>query len=262
MKFFLTGDCHRNFSRFKDFIIQHPVEQIGMIILGDAGININRETDDFYFKRALAKKYPNITFYLVRGNHEERPNNVTGMCAMYDQYVDGSVYLEPKFPHIKYFIDGGVYRINHLKTLVIGGAYSVDKFYRLERNLPWFASEQLTAEEQTYIAARTKQEKFDIVLTHTCPITWEPTDLFLPMINQQQVDKTMENFLQEIKENISWKYWFFGHYHEDRMERPYVRMFYRDIVSLDEAIGTWQEYDKTQDISPWYTKKSPHFYWD
>ena len=28
----------------------------------------------------------------------------------------------------------------------------------------------------------------------------------------------------EVKENIKWDIWLFGHYHADRIERPYVLM--------------------------------------
>lgn len=42
-------------------------------------------------------------------------------------------------------------------------------------------------------------EKYDFVFTHTCPISWEPRDLFLPMINQGTVDRTMENWLDDVK---------------------------------------------------------------
>lgn len=36
------------------------------------------------------------------------------------------------------------------RHLVIGGAYSVDKYYRLENDLLWFADEQPSAEIKTY----------------------------------------------------------------------------------------------------------------
>ena len=72
-----------------------------------------------------------IKIYCVRGNHEERPENISSMEIYWDEIVDNYVYYEHEYPNIKYFMDGKVYYINGWKTLVIGGAYSVDKWYRL-----------------------------------------------------------------------------------------------------------------------------------
>lgn len=262
MKWYVTGDTHRDFSRFKEFSEKIGNQKCAVIILGDAGVNINKPTEDYWFKNSLQKKYPNITFYLVRGNHEERPTGVHDIHFYYDAEVDGNVWVEPAFPNIKYLADGGIYCINGLKTLVIGGAYSIDKYYRLERGLSWFASEQLTANEMANIKENVAGKDFEMVLSHTCPIDWEPTDLFLPYVSQQQVDKSMERFLQEIQTSISWNIWLFGHYHDDRLERPGVQMFYRDIESLDDIWNRWDNYWMTGQLDQWYLRKSPHFYMD
>lgn len=37
------------------------------------------------------------------------------------------MYYEEKYPNILFAIDGEIYNLNSKKTLVIGGAYSVDK---------------------------------------------------------------------------------------------------------------------------------------
>ena len=42
--------------------------------------------------------------------------------------------------------DGEIYNIEGTKHLVIGGAYSVDKFYRLAHNYGWWPDEQPTKE--------------------------------------------------------------------------------------------------------------------
>lgn len=259
-KFYFTGDLHRDFSRCFDFNNEHQDERVGLIVLGDAGINVGKRTDDFYFKRSLQKKYPNIEFYLVRGNHEERPENVNGMCCLYDVSVDGHCYIEPMFPHIHYFKDGETYIIEGKKILVLGGAYSIDKYYRIEHGWSWFPSEQLTTEERDRIFNKIKDNNFDIVLSHTCPIDWEPTDLFLPYVSQHEVDKSMENWLQEVKENIKWKLWLFGHYHDDRIERPHVEMLYKEIQSLSSIWERWENYNKTNTLQPFYLRKSPYFY--
>ena len=97
---------------------------------------------------------------------------------------------------------------------------------------------------------------YDFVLTHTCPISWEPRDLFLGMIDQSTVDKSMELWMDDLKDKITWKVWLFGHYHRDRLERPRVEMFYHNMEDLDTIWKRWT----TDEELPWWLAKSPN-YW-
>lgn len=228
----VTGDTHGDMSRFDTIDYSPNPGMINIIILGDSGCNYYGGKEDADIKNKLNKTRAN--FYLVRGNHEERPENVSGMIKTYDETVDGMVYLQYEYPHIKYLMDGGIYNINGLKTLVIGGAYSVDKYYRLAMGYKWFSEEQLTSDEMAAITEKVKGQKFDLVLTHTCPLDWKPTDLFL-----KEVDQSMEIWLNDLKNEIDWKIWLFGHYHSDRLERPHVQMLYKNIENLSDIWDRW-----------------------
>ena len=142
---------------------------------------------------------------------------------------------------------------------VIGGAYSVDKWYRLSNNYIWFKDEQLTDEEMLQCTKDLINQEVDFVFTHTCPICWEPKDLFLNSINQASVDKAMELFLEEIGQCLDWKIWCFGHFHADRIERPYVEQFFTDTENILNIWQRWQKYYKTKELD-WWLDKSPNFY--
>lgn len=211
------------------------------------GLNFYLNKTDYKNKRAVNDM--GFRIYAVRGNHEERPQNL-GMKLIWDSDTSGMVYYEPEFPNIRYFMDGGLYVINKHTVLVIGGAYSVDKEYRLLRagytigeaetanpkKCGWFKDEQLTKEERDRIASFVKGKHFGLVLTHTCPIQWEPTDLFLPSIDQTKVDKTMEYWLAGIESSISYNLWLCGHYHADRGIAPRAKMLYWGIEDLEDLI--------------------------
>lgn len=206
----------------------------------------------------MSKKYK-FRIYCVRGNHEARPQNVEGMHTIYDEDVDGLVYIQDKWPNIRYFKDFGCYMIDNFEVAVIGGAYSVDKFYRLEKGFRWFEDEQLTEEEMLDCTVDLTGIEADIVLTHTCPICWEPRDLFLPTINQSTVDKSMELFLEEIGTCFGWKVWIFAHYHRDRLERPGVEQFFQHTENIKDIWQRWDDYWNKGDLD-WYIPKSPLFY--
>ena len=163
------------------------------------------------------------------------------MTEYFDMDIHNFVYMEEEFPNIKYLRDGEEYKFNGHSTLVIGGAYSVDKWFRLDGRpentdswTGWFKDELLTLTEMADITKYTYGCKYDFVLTHTCPRSWEPTDLFLRSVIQSSVDKTMEYWLDVFKEYIQWEVWLFGHYHADRYIKPGVEMLYTSIVDLEE----------------------------
>lgn len=255
----ITGDCHANISRFKNLNQEDKNdENLAIIILGDSGFNYTMGANDSHLKNLLDKKYK-FTIYCLRGNHEARPQNVQGMELIYDENVKGEVYMQSKWPKLRYFKDWGVYQILDYKIAVVGGAYSVDKYYRLANGLRWFEDEQLDIDEMLHCTRDFTNIKADLVLTHTCPVSWEPKDMFLPSIDQSSVDKTMELFLDELAQVFDWNVWCFGHYHADRLERPHVEQLFNDMEDLDVIMTRWGGYDETGELD-WWLVKSPNFY--
>lgn len=256
-KWIITGDCHGQFMRFRHL---EKTPNTAIIVLGDVGLNYNLDKNDYAAKKGLCKKYP-FTFYCVRGNHDARPGENLGMKLVHDEDVNGPVWIEEDFPQIKYFCEWGHYNINGLKTLVIGGAYSVDKHYRLTRGWKWFEDEQLKDFEMDSCFRNAELKHFDLILSHTCPYSWRPTDLFLTSIDQTTVDNTMEIWLEKIKDRVNWDIWLYGHYHADRLERPHAEIFYYEMEDLNNIITRWKNYGENNELD-WWLSKSPDFYMD
>ena len=237
---------------------EYEPSETAVIILGDFGANYYLSKHDWKIKHHAAKF--GYTIYALRGNHEQRASLVKNMEKVYDNFVHGYVYMEQEFPNIKYFADEvAEYNIMDKKVLCIPGAYSVDKWYRLQNDWQWFSQEQLTKEEMKYAEDQFEGEHYDIILSHTCPISWEPRDLFLNCIDQSKVDKTMEIWMEKFKDMIGWGIWCFAHYHTDRIERPYVEQFYERVEDLDTIWERWTKYHKTHELD-WWLPKSPNFY--
>lgn len=272
----VTGDTHGGMSTITRIgninrNMNCIPEESAIIILGDAGLNFFLNGTDKKYKKTLNNMgYP---IYCVRGNHEERPENIPGMVLIEDENVNNAVWIQEEFPNIRYFVDGNEYNIGGHSTLVIGGAYSIDKWYRLARagyapseaetanpkKCGWFKDELLTKEEMSAISDNVNGKHFDFVLSHTCPHSWEPTDLFLNGIDQSQVDKSMEIWMDDLKNKIDWRIWLFGHYHADRIERPYVEQMYMDYENIDTIWNRW--FDKKTYEKEWWLPKSPYMQW-
>ena len=249
--YYAIGDIHGDFKAVRDFVqrniqlhkdIANGDENV-LICLGDFGGNYFFNHRDEGFKKKLGKYQ--FTYFVIRGNHEERPSKVMEMYPDLwhtEEYFGNLVYVENQFPYIKYASDiPCIYNIAGAKTLVIPGAFSVDKSYRLANGWGWFEGEQLTNEEMSIGLKLIKDHNnsFDLVLSHTCPIIFEPTDLFLSFVDQSMVDKTMERYLGKIEYNIDYKLWLWGHYHADRMypEGKQIMLFHQ-ALKLDGWLST------------------------
>lgn len=238
-KWLCTGDTHGSLERFypSNFTTEKP-EETAIIILGDASFNyyLNKRDD----KLKHAADIMSMTFYCVRGNHEARPQDIPGMEILHDDNVNGPVYWQPEYPGIRYLMDGCFYIIDGKTTLVLGGAYSVDKFYRLANGWGWFENEQLSEEERNYIynyvsnlAHTGRIEDVELVLSHTAPVDFEPREMFLSCIDQSDVDKSTETWLQKIYDLIPEQtFWLFGHYHADMIMGDNIAMLYERIIDL------------------------------
>lgn len=230
---YLTGDTHGDFTRIEEFCLKmHTTKDDLMIILGDAGFNFSRNRIDS-FKKELVSEYP-IRVFCLHGNHEIRPQNISSYVE--GDFCGGKVLYEPDYPDILFAVDGEVYEFNGLSCMVIGGAYSVDKYYRLARGYGWWEDEQPSPEIKTRVERRLAEmgQKVDVVLSHTCPLKYEPVEVFLDFIPQDTVDKSTEVWLGQIEDKLDYKKWYCAHYHTaKKIDRLQFMFEDYDLLTLE-----------------------------
>ena len=228
---YITGDTHGNFDRIVRFCekMQTSRDDV-MIILGDAGFNYYGDWRDEHQKKRMAK-LP-ITVFSIHGNHEMRPETLPRYKEQ--PWRSGTVYVEDAYPNLLFAKDGEVYDLDGRKTLVIGGAYSVDKHYRLSRGWGWWPDEQPSQGIKDRVEQKLQQIgwQVDVVLTHTTPLCYEPREVFLPFIDQSEVDKSTEAWLGGIEVRLFYDRWYCGHYHVSKVIDKMMFMF-EDIRELE-----------------------------
>lgn len=228
---YITGDTHGSFKRIVDFCNENNTSKDDiLIILGDAGINYYMDWRDDELKNKLSE-LP-ITLFCIHGNHEQRPSELTKYSLV--SFKGGQAYHDPTHPNIYFAKDGEVFNFYGKRCLVVGGAYSVDKQYRTLRGLNWWSNEQPSEETKQYVEQVCSEHNwdFDAILTHTCPLKYEPVETFLPMIDQSTVDKSTEEWLDKIEDEVDYDKWYCGHYHTDKVIDN-MRFLYKDIIELE-----------------------------
>lgn len=213
--YYITGDTHGDFTRIERFCERfHPTRDDVMIILGDAGFNYYGGKRDRRVKQRMAEMP--ITIFSIHGNHEMRPGKIPSYHLQ--QWHGGMVFVEDAYPSLLFAVDGEVFDMGGLQTIAIGGAYSVDKYYRLMNGWNWWPDEQPTPEMKKGIEKCLDYQhwKVDVVLSHTVPLKYEPVEVFLPQIDQSQVDKSTETWLDSIEDLLAYRHWYAGHYHTEK----------------------------------------------
>ena len=183
-----------------------------IVLLGDVGANYTGTVRDAMLKSQMNKL--GCTFFCIHGNHENRPQNIPTYKEK--TWRGGRVLYEEEYPNLLFPIDGDIFDFDGYKCLVIGGAYSVDKFYRLLRNMKWWEDEQPSAETKKYVERQIAENKIDVIFSHTCPAKYTPIEMFLPFIDQSTVDDSTEQWLDTIEEKVDYKAWYLGHWHTDK----------------------------------------------
>lgn len=120
--------------------------------------------------------------------------------------------------NVFYLKQGEIYTIDDKRFLILGGAMSDDKVWRKPHESWWKQEEWSEGEKENCFAKIKENKEFDYVLSHTGPsagITLTD-DFFCNEENLKQLQKDSNVvFNDKIDSTISYKKWFFGHWHSD-----------------------------------------------
>ena len=208
MATFLKGDIHGNLFEIIDFINRFNLgKNDNIIILGDCGIAWRKDKKDLAQNIKLWNECGNgVKLYFIDGNHENF--NILNSLPIENNMgkIADNIY------HLR---RGQVYEFENKKILVCGGADSIDKYRRIE-NFTWWKEEAISQETIDDIPAG----HYDYVLTHCCPRSiFEKNRIYLStlqFLDENKINHSSEDMLEQLKNKIIFDHWFFAHYHINR----------------------------------------------
>ena len=138
MKIYVTGDFHRDINDLKFRCDLHNVQSGDLVLVcGDDCLNYTSERMDKVVKQMISEW--GIEFLFINGNHQRKPETITNVyhTAIWN---NGIIYQDDDFPLLHFAKDGEIYTIDNKTIAVCGGAYSVDKYFRIFEAMrlnPW-----------------------------------------------------------------------------------------------------------------------------
>lgn len=258
---YITGDCHGEFERLKNTrrsFIPDQVFKPGdyLIVCGDMGLLWKKDSWDYEYNcKVLNKVIPTVLF--VPGNHEnydwieELPVTEWHGGKVRKVLGDKVIMLER----------GQVLEIEGKKFFTFGGASSHDfdmildpseptywedrelaqwthTFYRVLGESWW--PQELPDEEEMQ-EGRDNLEKVgwevDYVITHCCSSGtqdyMQENYKFDGYSNSRYKTDVLTDYFDEIEKKLSYKQWFFGHFHRDMCIDELHTVLYEIVMPLD-----------------------------
>ncbi len=229
MAFIISGDTHGTVDLSKvvnyfENTARSYCKDDYLIICGDVGV-CGFLTSDEMITRETLRNLP-ITTLFVDGNHENFENLNSYRV---DEWNGGKVhFIENDIIHL---MRGQVYNIEGTKFFTFGGAYSIDRSYRI-KGATWFPEEIPSREEYEEGWKNLEKADFcvDYIISHT-----GPREVVAAMGYGEMSDEEIElhQYLQRIADNTDFTAWYFGHFHEDTDIEDMFYCVYEEITEIE-----------------------------
>lgn len=245
MAIYVTGDTHQSIDIHKLTTSNFPEQKEltkndYVIICGDFGLLWNCiETgktvesnhkdkcwteEEFYWKKWLEDK--NFTTLFIDGNHENFDRLNTYPIS---DWNGGKV--QKISDSIIHLLRGEIYHIDGNCIFTLGGAMSVDRgpitnTEEIDKGVIWWPEEQMSEKEYLYALDNLNRvnNKVDYVITHDMPAG-------LNIYYNYKLSKH-SNYLEMIRNTISYKHWFCGHMHDDQ-DYGSISILYQRVLPIN-----------------------------
>lgn len=248
---YITGDCHSDFRRFGKNIFPEQEEMTKddyVMICGDFGGVWDKDEESRHEKWWLdwLEERPFTTLF-VDGNHENFDRLYSYPAEVWN---GGKVHkLRNSVIHL---MRGQVFILDGKKIFTFGGASShdidggilelddpdyrykkkeLDKGYKPYRinHLSWW-KEELPSDDELQEGLRNLAEHnntVDFIVSHCCATSTQV--LLGGSLFKADV---LTNYFEQIRQNVNFKRWFFGHYHDNRNVNAEEILLYEQIIRI------------------------------
>ncbi len=220
---YITGDTHGSQARLSRETMPFAdrwTKRDTLIICGDFGYLFNGGPKEELALRELSFRPYTIAF--VDGNHENY-----NLLANYPAIAWRGGMARRIRRNVYHLMRGQVFEMEGHTIFTLGGGFSIDRARRYE-GVDWWPAEMPAPEE--YETARRSLLRcdydVDYVITHAAP-----EKIMKQIFGDHEGEKELNDFLQWMVENVTYKRWYFGHLH---MDAPLENRLYAMFLSVRE----------------------------
>jgi predicted phosphodiesterase len=220
---YVTGDTHGSLARLSTDSMPFAsrwTRKDTLIVCGDFGFLFSGGTREETALRELSFRPYTILF--VDGNHEN-----FGLLDTYKPIPWKGGMARRLRRNIYHLMRGQVFELEGHTVFTMGGGFSIDRSRRY-KGVDWWPAEMPGPEE--YAEARKNLEhcdhNVDYIITHTAP-----ERVMLQIFGEHEGEKELNDFLEWVLTNVSYKRWYFGHLH---MDAPLDNNLYAMFLSVRE----------------------------
>ncbi len=222
---YITGDTHGDFSRFKNPMLRKLKKQDALIICGDFGFIWDGSKKEQKLLKKIGKLPYNVLF--VEGSHENydllEQYEVSDWCGGKTRLISG---------RLRQLMRGQVFTIAEKTVFAFGGGQSDNTYSDLIEGENWWAREIPTDKELDEGLANLETAGGDVDFV----VTYEPPSRLHDFLNDDAGDRNHINtYLNAIFEKLTFKGWFFGKLHLNKLIPPKYYAVYDKIVAADST---------------------------
>ena len=222
---YLTGDTHGSIDIAKLNGLREKLSATDyLIILGDFGLLWYGRQNEFETKLLDFYNSFDCPVLWLDGNHENfnRVDELPTKCKYGGEVgvVSDNIY------HLK---RGEIYNIEGKTFFVMGGAASVDRHLRTPY-ISWWPREIPSKQEFDHAFDKLESVNYnvDYILTHDAPLS--VCECLYKYI--RVYDKSVIQFLEEVKQRTTYTCWYFGHHHIDKVISEKMIAVYDSIHTI------------------------------
>lgn len=205
----LVGDIHGEYGTFR-YDINRLHQDAYIIQVGDFGVGFYKEEyykeELFHVNKVLNDK--NCHLYVVRGNHD-----LPSAFQITNNPFD--------YSNITFLADYSELELLGKSILLVGGAVSVDRRFRVEGRT-WWSDEEFNLKLEHEFPYKDRQ--YDLVVTHTRPGVCGAFKGFDKIEYWCNQDYDLKNDLIEESQKLDYFYertkpknWIYGHFHSSNL---------------------------------------------
>jgi hypothetical protein len=218
---YVTGDTHGDLSRFKEKAIRKLGRGDTLIVCGDFGFLWDGSKREQRALRWLSKRRYRILF--LEGTHDNL-SLLTGYPIT--DFAGGKA--RKLADNLYHLVRGHIFTLEDKKLFVFGGGESPDHDQRREGKT-WWPAELAGVDEICAAMDRLEEAhmQVDYILTHDCA---GKIKSFIDMDNSRL--NHLNTFFDGVMAKATYKMWFFGCYHLDKLIPPSQTAVYRNVIAL------------------------------